>query len=922
MNKKKPITKDFCLIFNVSINHLMHVNLLAKNIQSVIVMRINQQSAMEKKMKYNHPIVIVIGTRPEGIKMAPVYLALKQAGIPVVLCSTMQHDQLLTDALNLFNIRPDYELDIMRHGQDLFYVTQSILQKTKEVLKLIQPSLVLVQGDTTTAMATALASFYLHIPVGHIEAGLRTDDIQSPFPEEMNRRVINVIASYHFTPTQTALNNVITHGANPTQTFCTGNTVVDALRIIKEALAVGTLIPRSDIHTQIQLCKKAKQKILLLTMHRRESFAGGVTVTLQTIKKLLLANPDLFCFYPYHPNPQVIHAINAVELSDIKNLFVCEPLTYKDLVYLMDNADVILTDSGGIQEEGVSLGKSVLILREKTERMEGVLTGLAHIVGTNPTTIEVTLKNVLSNIHTSACYSQAIYGDGYAAEKIATILKPLFTQIPTQESVCSEQKYTPTLVDKAIKREDIVTLMTEKKESSNKKDETMKTVCVIGLGYIGLPTAIVIAEHGWPVTGVDINHEKVKAINTGDPVIYEPEIYEKLQIVLGNNLFYATTTASESDYFIIAVPTPITEEKTADLSYVYSAIDSIAFVLKKGNTIIIESTVPVGTTKQIANLLEEKTKLRAGEDFYIAHSPERVLPGKIFYEIIHNDRVIGGINTASLEKAKDLYAQFVQGELYLTDTDSAEMVKLIENSSRDVEIAFAHQVASIASAQGLNPYKIIELANKHPRVNILQPTCGVGGHCLAVDPWFLVETFPEQTTLLRTAREVNDAKRDEVIVQILECVDEWKKQHNKPCIVALFGLSYKPNIDDMRESPAIYIARQLLALKDIKTVVCEPHIKQKALPEELQICAVNITQALDQADIIVFLVAHTRFKAIDKKILAQKTVVDACGILYTPQTQQKLLFVPAQNIMDTFLIENENFSLSQHTDTQFKKDEK
>lgn len=874
-------------------------------------------------MERTQPIVIIIGTRPEGIKMAPVYHALKRAGMPVVLCSTMQHDHLLTDVLKLFNMTPDYELDIMRHGQDLFYVTQSILQKTKEILLHLQPALVLVHGDTTTAMTAALAAFYGHIPIGHVEAGLRTDDIQSPFPEEMNRRVISVLATYHFAPTQAALANVVLQGIRPEHAFCTGNTVVDALRIIKEAFDDGTLAVRTDIYTQIQACKKAGQKIIVLTVHRRESFGGGITTTLQTIKKILLTNPDIFCFYPYHPNPQVIQAINTVGFTHINNLLLCEPLLYKDMVYLLDNADVVLTDSGGIQEEAISLGKAVLVLREKTERMEGVLTGLAHVVGMDAHKIEVHLARVLSNYSVAANKTaQKTYGNGYAAEKIVTLIQSLLNQTRAQDTPL----YAHVLAASNEKNnhESLATQSNIKKESSsNKKDEQMKTVSVIGLGYIGLPTAIVIAEHGWHVTGVDINEEKITAINAGDPVIYEPEIYEKLQIVLGNSSFYATTEIPESDYFIIAVPTPITEEKTADLSFLYNAIEALALVLKKDDVVIIESTIPVGTTKKVAMLLEKRTQLRAGEDFYIAHSPERVLPGKIFYEMVHNDRIIGGINSASLEKTKILYKQFVQGQLYLTDTDSAEMVKLIENSSRDVEIAFAHQVASMASKKGLNPYHVIELANKHPRVNILQPTCGVGGHCIAVDPWFLVETFPEQTTLLRTAREVNDARRDEVVEHILYNVDEWQKKNNAPCTIALLGLSYKPNIDDLRESPAVYIARQLLALKQIKTLVCEPQIKQKMLPKELQDCAVTITQALDQADIIVFLVAHTRFKAIDKKILARKKIIDTCGVLYTSQLQRpEMLFMPAQNIMDTFMMaEDESYALSHHTSTIHKKDE-
>ncbi len=252
-----------------------------------------------------HPIVLIIGTRPEGIKMAPVYHALKKANLPVVIISTLQHDQLLRDVLKVFDVTPDFELNIMRLGQDLFYITQSVLQKTKEIYKQINPAFVLVQGDTTSSMAAALSAFYLHIPVGHIEAGLRTDDIHEPFPEEMNRRVISTIAKYHFAPTQTALENLLAHGIHHSKVFNTGNTVVDALRIIKEKINSGVCSIDSTICKQVTLAKKQHKKIMLLTAHRRESFNGGIEQILQTVKNELQNNDDLICFYPYHPNPHV-----------------------------------------------------------------------------------------------------------------------------------------------------------------------------------------------------------------------------------------------------------------------------------------------------------------------------------------------------------------------------------------------------------------------------------------------------------------------------------------------------------------------------------------------------------------------------------------------------------------------------------------
>lgn len=297
----------------------------------------------------------------------------------------------------------------------------------------------------------------------------------------------------------------------------------------------------------------------------------------------------------------------------------------------------------------------------------------------------------------------------------------------------------------------------------------MKKVCIMGLGYIGLPTAIVAAEHGFEVVGFDIDAQRVERINNYDPVIDEPEVYERLKPLVTSQQFYATTTLEASDCFIIAVPTPFKEEKKADLSYVYQATRALVPILKKGDVVILESTIPVGTTDYCAQLLQQETGMVAGTDFFVAHCPERVLPGKIFYELIYNARIIGGINQESMNQAKQFYKQFVKGSLYLTNATAAEMVKLVENSSRDVAIAFANQIASMAYSIGLDPFEIIELANKHPRVKLLNPSCGVGGHCIAVDPWFLVETFPKESELLKTARMINDAKPH----QVISCVHSW-----------------------------------------------------------------------------------------------------------------------------------------------------
>lgn len=422
-----------------------------------------------------------------------------------------------------------------------------------------------------------------------------------------------------------------------------------------------------------------------------------------------------------------------------------------------------------------------------------------------------------------------------------------------------------------------------KKGLSMKKGMDTKKVCVVGLGYIGLPTAIVAAQAGLKVVGIDIKEDTVDCINRCCPIIKEPEIVQKLQEALATERFYATTIYEAADYFIIAVPTPFTADKKADLSYVFAAAGSIAGVLKKGDTVILESTVPVGTTKTLAQFLATKTGLTVGADFFVAHCPERVLPGNIFQELKVNDRVIGGIDRGSTQHVASFYEYFVSGDLYLTTAETAEMTKLVENSYRDVNVAFAHQVASMAYAAGIDPYELIDLANKHPRVKILRPTCGVGGHCLAIDPYFLVETFPAQTTLLKEARAVNEAKPFEVIARICAKVLQWKESHHtKTCRVLLLGATYKPDVDDLRESPALHIAQQLIKNNELEVLVCEPNVHKSLMEQQVGKRVVTLQEGIEAADIIVCLVAHTPFKSLDKKMLAHKKIIDCCGLLHIP----------------------------------------
>jgi len=426
----------------------------------------------------------------------------------------------------------------------------------------------------------------------------------------------------------------------------------------------------------------------------------------------------------------------------------------------------------------------------------------------------------------------------------------------------------------------------------------MNRVCIMGLGYIGLPTAIVAAEHNYNVIGFDIDTKRVDRINNHDPVIQEPEIFSRLGKVLHKKTFKAVSTIQPSDYFVIAVPTPFKKGKKADLSYIWRAADILAPILQIGNIVILESTIPVGTIDTFAKYLAQKTNLKAGIDFFVAHCPERVLPGNIFYELVHNARVIGGINEQSTEHALIFYRKFVQAPLHTTSAKAAEMVKLVENSSRDVAVAFANEVANIAYASQLNPFEIIELANKHPRVSILQPSCGVGGHCIAVDPWFLVETFPNETPLIQAARYVNDTKTTSVANTISACIKKYQKNNTQTLKVLILGLTYKQDIDDLRESPALTISQKLAQRSDIQLLICEPHVHIDNLQNLKQYAFASHKEAIIKSDIIICLVKHSVFHDIPIELLSEKIVLDFCGLFYKKNSLLKkhnMLFWSACN---------------------------
>lgn len=397
-------------------------------------------------------------------------------------------------------------------------------------------------------------------------------------------------------------------------------------------------------------------------------------------------------------------------------------------------------------------------------------------------------------------------------------------------------------------------------------------VVTVGLGYIGLPTSALIANNNIHVHGVDVNQKVVDIINAGKIHIVEPSLDEAVAKAVANGYLKADTKPVVADVYLIVVPTPFKAKNEPDISFVQAATKSILPLLKEGDLYIIESTSPIGTTEKMMHyIFSERPELKG--KIHLAYCPERVLPGNVMYELVHNDRVIGGVNEVSTQKAIAFYSQFVNGELHPTNARTAEMCKLTENSSRDVQIAFANELSLICAKADINVWDLIKLANKHPRVNILQPGCGVGGHCIAVDPYFIVADYPMESKIIASAREVNNYKSFWCAEQVKTAKLEFQIKHGKKPSVAIMGLAFKPNIDDLRESPAKYIAQKVLQdAQDEQYYIVEPNI------EDHQVFKItNYKEAADKADIIVFLVAHNEFKELT--ISSDKVILDFCGVL-------------------------------------------
>lgn len=398
------------------------------------------------------------------------------------------------------------------------------------------------------------------------------------------------------------------------------------------------------------------------------------------------------------------------------------------------------------------------------------------------------------------------------------------------------------------------------------------SVVMVGLGYIGLPTAALIAQNQVYVHGVDINPHVVETINAGKIHIIEPELDGAVAKAVERGYLKAATTPVAADTYLIVVPTPFKDKNEPDISFVKAATEAIIPLLKEEDLYIIESTSPIGTTECMMDLIYEKRPELSGK-LNIAYCPERVLPGNVMYELVHNDRVIGGVNEKATDKAIQFYSEFIKGDLHRTNARTAEMCKLVENSSRDVQIAFANELSLICDKADINVWELIRLANKHPRVNILQPGCGVGGHCIAVDPYFIVADYPMESKIIGTAREINNYKSFWCAEKVKSVKLEFELKNGRKPSIALMGLAFKPNIDDLRESPAKYITQKVLQnANDEEYFIVEPNISDHKVFK-----LTNYEEAAQKADIIAFLVAHDEFKTL--KIDDNTLVLDFCGIM-------------------------------------------
>ena len=687
-------------------------------------------------------IGIIVGTRPEIIKMAPVIRECEKRNIPFFIIHSNQHyskemDSIFFDELHL--PAPHYNLGV---GSGLHSnQTGNILIKMEPILLEEKPDVVLVQGDTNTVLAGALAASKLNIKVGHIEAGLRSYD--RTMPEETNRIMTDHISEYLFAVGANQEKILKSEGIATKKIHTVGNTVSDSLFQHLE-ISANT----SNILSDLEL---TAGEYFLVTAHR----ASNVDVSSNLLELLHLfdemhKNYTGTIVWPIHPRTQSKLKEFNIELPSYLQLIA--PVGYLDFIQLQKHAKLILTDSGGIQEEACLLGVPSLTLRENTERPEAVEVGASELVGRDAVKAVKAAKQWLSRDDYSW---DNPFGDGHVAQYIIDVIVKDFTQTDTATIVAKNE-----------------------------------TLAVIGMGYMGLPISSLIAQAGYAVTGVDLNQDKVDSINRGECPFDELGMPELIKKVVSQGFLKASTVIPSSDTYLIAVPTPHKDSR-CDRSYVFAAADAIAKVAKDGQIVIIESTISPRTSLAVAQRFAD-----AGLNIEVVHCPERAIPGETLNELVNNDRIIGASSKVAQRKVKEIYQSFVNGEVFLTDLTTAECIKLVENTSRDVGIAFANELSQVCEELEVDVHEVIRLANRHPRVNVLSPGPGVGGHCIPIDPWFLVENT-KAGEFIRLARKINDDRPNIVAEKALELLASVKGTK-----IGILGVAYKANVDDCRETPA------------------------------------------------------------------------------------------------------------------------
>lgn len=743
-------------------------------------------------------IGIIVGTRPEIIKMAPVIRECQKRSIPFFIIHSNQHysqemDSIFFDELAL--PAPNYNLGV---GSGLHSnQTGNILIKMEPILVEEQPDVVLVQGDTNTVLAGALAASKLNIKVGHIEAGLRSYDRM--MPEETNRILTDHMSEFLFAVGPNQEQILTNEGIVTDKIHTVGNTVSDSLFQHLEIAA-----DKSQILEDLQLTENA---YFLVTAHR----ASNVDIPAH-LKELLVLFERLHEKYeqpivwPIHPRTQA--KLTEFGITVPSYLKLSPPIGYLDFIQLQKNAQLILTDSGGIQEEACLLGVPCITLRENTERPESIEVGANVLVGRDADKA-LNAADMWLNAEADVTWVNP-FGDGHVAKRIIDIC-------------LGEQAVSNEAPDDIVRNGESIT--------------------VVGMGYMGLPIACLLAQAGYQVTGVDLNEEKVAAINKAICPFDEIGLPELLDKVVSQGVLTASTQVVSSDTYLVAVPTPH-KGNACDRSYVFSAIDAIAKVGKDGQTVIIESTI----SPQTSLAASERFKA-AGLSIDLVHCPERAIPGQTLHELVNNDRIIGATSSQAQQKVKSIYQSFVKGEVFLTDLTTAECVKLVENTSRDVGIAFANELAEICQELSVDVYEVIKLANRHPRVNVLNPGPGVGGHCIPIDPWFLVENT-QSGELVRKAREINDA-RPALIAQ--QAIAKLQSGQTK---IGILGVAYKADVDDCRETPAEPIL-QYFKQANLEVKYHDPYVPEWLCEREPEL------SKLDQwADVLVLVTDHSDYRQL------------------------------------------------------------